>query len=71
MPAAFVRMGWMMATPVFNYGSDVSGLVWGFLLQGAAPAASVDAREAEAWLRAPVPGQFVWHSGGCSVLPPS
>jgi len=60
-----------MATPVFNYGSDVSGLVWGFLLQGAAPAASVDAREAEAWLRAPVPGQFVWHSGGCSVLPPS
>ncbi|KQV49617.1 magnesium transporter CorA [Massilia sp. Root335] len=53
-------MGWMMATPAFNYGSDISGLVWGFLLNGAGPALPVDAGEAEAWLRAPVPGQFVW-----------
>ena len=29
-------------------------------MQGAAPAASIDAQEAEAWLHAPVPGQFVW-----------
>jgi zinc transporter len=50
----------MMATPAFNYGSDVTGLVWGFLLEDAAPAASIDAKEAGAWLRAPVPGQFVW-----------
>jgi zinc transporter len=53
-------MGWMMATPAFNYGSDISGLVWGFLLNGAGPALPVDAGEAEAWLRAPAPGQFVW-----------
>jgi zinc transporter len=52
-------MGWMMATPAFNYGSDVSGLVWGFLLEGGA-AAPVDAQDAAAWLRAPVAGQFVW-----------
>ena len=49
-----------MATPAFNYGSDVTGLVWGFLLQDAAQAVSVDAKDAETWLRAPVPGQFVW-----------
>lgn len=49
-----------MATPVFNYGSDVTGLVWGFLLQEAARPASIDAKDAEAWLHAPVPGQFVW-----------
>ena len=49
-----------MATPAFNYGSDVTGLVWGFLLQDAAQAVSVDAKEAETWLHAPVPGQFVW-----------
>nr|WP_036228183.1 transporter [Massilia sp. JS1662] len=49
-----------MATPAFNYGSDVTGLVWGFLLREAAPAASIDAREAESWLHAPAPGQFVW-----------
>jgi zinc transporter len=53
-------MGWMMATPAFNYGSDVTGLVWGFLMGSAARAASIDAKEAAAWLRAPVPGQFVW-----------
>ncbi|WP_413343650.1 CorA family divalent cation transporter, partial [Massilia sp. CT11-108] len=49
-----------MATPAFNYGSDVTGLVWGFLLQDAAQAVSVDAKDAETWLHAPVPGQFVW-----------
>lgn len=49
-----------MATPAFNYGSDVSGLVWGFLFKDAAQAASIDAMEAEAWLHAPMPGQFVW-----------
>lgn len=48
-----------MATPAFNYGSDVSGLVWGFLLHGGATA-PIDAQDAAQWLRAPVPGQFVW-----------
>ena len=43
-----------MATPAFNYGSDVSGLVWGFMMGGAAQAVPVDARAAEDWLRAPV-----------------
>ena len=48
-----------MATPAFNYGSDVSGLVWGFLLEGGA-ATPLDAQDAAHWLRAPVTGQFVW-----------
>jgi zinc transporter len=52
-------MGWMMATPAFNYGSDVSGLVWGFLLEDGA-ATPLDAQDAAHWLRAPVTGQFVW-----------
>jgi zinc transporter len=52
-------MGWMMATPAFNYGSDVSGLVWGFLLEDGA-ATPLDAQDAGHWLRAPVTGQFVW-----------
>jgi len=49
-----------MALPAFSYGSDDSGLVWGFLLGGQAGAQSVDADDALARLRQPVPGQFVW-----------
>ena len=49
-----------MSVPGFQYGSDDSGLVWGFLVKegvGAAPIAAVDAIPQ---LRDPVPGQFVW-----------
>jgi zinc transporter len=44
--------------PAFSYGSDDSGLVWGFLIgQGAT---TIDAANAVERLRAPTPGQFVW-----------
>jgi zinc transporter len=49
-----------MAHPAFSYGSDDSGLVWGFLLgEGARPAA-IDAAAAIGRIEEPVPGQFVW-----------
>jgi len=56
----------------FNYGSDKSGLVWGFLIDpGAttAPAAvptavptatPIGAADALRWMAAPQPGQFIW-----------
>jgi zinc transporter len=49
-----------MALPAFSYGSDDSGLVWGFLLGERARAQSIDAGDALARLRQPVSGQFVW-----------
>jgi zinc transporter len=50
----------MAALPGFSYGSDDSGLVWGFLLGGEAAARPIDAADAIACLGEPVPGQFVW-----------
>jgi len=49
--------------PAFSYGSDDSGLVWGFLIGDGAKdgrATSIDAADALQRLRAPAPGQFVW-----------
>jgi zinc transporter len=48
-----------MATPTFSYGSDVSGLVWGFLM-GGATATQVDAADAAAWMARPDPERFTW-----------
>jgi zinc transporter len=52
----------------FNYGSDKSGLVWGFLIDPGAtavPAAAptavpIGAADAVRWMAAPQPGQFIW-----------
>jgi len=49
-----------MALPGFSYGSDDSGLVWGFVLGEGVATAPVDAHEAIARMRQPAPGQFVW-----------
>jgi len=49
-----------MAIPQFSYGSDDSGLVWGFLLREGAPAVALGAQEAMAWMAQPRPGEFVW-----------
>jgi zinc transporter len=49
-----------MATAAFNYGSDVSGLVWGFLMGDGAPALPVDAGAAAAWMADPEPDRFTW-----------
>ncbi|MCD2516689.1 transporter [Massilia sp. G4R7] len=49
-----------MAIPQFSYGSDDSGLVWGYLLQEGAPAVPIGAQAALDWMAAPQPGQFVW-----------
>ncbi|OON63071.1 magnesium transporter CorA [Massilia sp. KIM] len=49
-----------MAIQQFNYGSDESGLVWGFLMGRDERARAVGAGEAKAWLTAPAPNQFLW-----------
>ncbi len=49
-----------MAIPQFSYGSDDSGLVWGFLMREDAPPLPIGAGDAVAWMAAPHPGQFVW-----------
>lgn len=49
-----------MAVAGFSYGSDDSGLVWGFLIGQDARALPIGVPEALAWMRAPQPGQFVW-----------
>lgn len=46
--------------PAFSYGSDDSGLVWGFLVRQGEPAVPIGAAEALAWMAAPPAGQFVW-----------
>ena len=43
-----------------NYGSDDSGLVWGFLIGPEGATAPVSAADAMARMRDPVPGQFAW-----------
>jgi zinc transporter len=52
-----------MATPAFSYGSDDTGLVWGFLMgDGAAagPGMPVSADQAAGWIRQPPAGHFTW-----------
>jgi zinc transporter len=48
-----------MAVSEFNYGSDDSGLVWGFLI-GDAQATPLGVRDAAEWMRQPAPGEFLW-----------
>lgn len=49
-----------MSLLAFNYGSDDSGLVWGFLIGEGVGTVPVNAPAALERLRAPLPGQFVW-----------
>ncbi len=49
-----------MALPSFSYGSDDSGLVWGFVIGEGVGAVPVNAADAIERMRAPLPGQFVW-----------
>jgi zinc transporter len=49
-----------MAAVAFSYGSDVSGLVWGFVMGDGAPARQVDAADAAAWMEQPEAGRFTW-----------
>ena len=44
----------------FSYGSDDSGLVWGFLIGAGERAVPIDAADAIARMRDPLPGQFTW-----------
>lgn len=48
-----------MAVSEFKYGSDDSGLVWGFLI-GGPKAVPVGAQGAADWMRQPNPGEFLW-----------
>lgn len=49
-----------MAVSAFSYGSDDSGLVWGFRMGQDMASVPIDAEQAALQLRDPVPGQFVW-----------
>ena len=49
-----------MSLPALNYGSDDSGLVWGFLIGEGVGTGAVNAADAVEHLRQPVAGQFVW-----------
>jgi zinc transporter len=60
-----------MALPGFSYGSDDTGLVWGFLMgdgdaggamgtSGLPHGTAVGASEAAQWMRQPPAGQFTW-----------
>lgn len=49
-----------MSLLAFNYGSDDSGLVWGFLIGEGVGTVPVNAPAARERMRAPLPGQFVW-----------
>ncbi len=52
-----------METAGLTYGSDPSGLVWGFLFGRTAQAEPIDAAQARAWLADPngrAAGQFIW-----------
>lgn len=49
-----------MSLLAFNYGSDDSGLVWGFLIGEGVGTVPVNAPAALERRRAPLPGQFVW-----------
>lgn len=52
-----------MEKPDFNYGSDPSGLVWGYLFREGHVAAQIDSAAALTWLETPEEqreGQFIW-----------
>lgn len=49
-----------MAIEKFNYGSDDSGLVWGFLMAPAARAIPIGTAEALEWLAERPRSQFIW-----------
>ncbi|WP_426112494.1 transporter [Massilia sp. PWRC2] len=49
-----------MSLPAFSYGSDVSGLVWGFLIGEGPVSTHIDAGAGIARMRQGLPGQFVW-----------
>jgi zinc transporter len=49
-----------MATAAMNYGSDQSGLVWGFLMGRETPAPAIEAPAARDWIADPAPGEFIW-----------
>lgn len=49
-----------LTAPGFNYGSDDSGLVWGFLIGRDAAATPIGVHEALAWMRDPQAEQFIW-----------
>jgi len=51
-----------MSTTAYNYGSDQSGLIWGFLFGWERRAIAIDSAAAAAWLQQPNPpeNEFVW-----------
>lgn len=49
-----------MSVHALNYGSDESGLVWGFLIGEGVGTVPINTAAALVQMRAPVPGQFVW-----------
>ena len=52
-----------MEKPDFNYGSDPSGLVWGYLFGQGLQAVQIDSGAALAWLQTAESereGQFIW-----------
>lgn len=49
-----------MAVSEFNYGSDESGLVWGFLIGADGSAVPINVKHAAAWMAAPAPDKFLW-----------
>ena len=49
-----------MATPSINYGSDTSGLVWGFAIDHGGHAAPIRAEQAVAWIAETPSSQTLW-----------
>ncbi|WP_332878556.1 transporter [Massilia sp. S19_KUP03_FR1] len=49
-----------MSLLAFNYGSDDSGLVWGFQIGEGVGTVPINAPDALKLMQTPVPGQFVW-----------
>jgi zinc transporter len=43
-----------------TYGSDPSGLVWGFLFGLDKRAVPLDSTAALSWMQTPIPGEFIW-----------
>ncbi len=43
-----------------SYGSDPSGLVWGFLFGLDKRAVALESAAALAWMQNPIPGEFIW-----------
>jgi zinc transporter len=49
-----------VSLPAFRYGSDDSGLVWGFLMEAEGQALPIGANDAAKRLNLPQAGEFVW-----------